>query len=116
VSGPPPPAPPPALPVIELWQEPNRRWRWRYLEPSGDSRPLAFHSNKEYDSRQAALASATTAYPGVTVLAPPADDGPGRGRGRARRWLLVAAVAVLVVLVLRPRRRPRRVEREATQG
>jgi len=102
-----PPAPQPTRPVLELWQEPNRRWRWRYLEPSGDSRPLAFSSNKDYDSRQAALASATTAYPGVTVLAPP--DGDGRHRGRARRRLLLLARAVVVVWVLRPRRRrPRR--------
>jgi hypothetical protein len=106
VSGQRPQAPQPARPVLELWQEPNRRWRWRYLEPSGDSRPLAFSSNKDYDSRQAALASATTAYPGVTVLVPP--DGDDRG-GRSRRWLLLLALAVLVVWVLRPRRRrPRR--------
>jgi hypothetical protein len=108
---PPPPAraqaQQPTRPVLELWQAPNRRWRWRYLEPSGDSRPLAFDSNKDYDSRQAALASATTAYPGVTVLAPP--DGDDRHRGRARRRLLLLALAVVVVWVLRPpRRRPRR--------
>ncbi len=97
------PSPEPALPVIELWQEQDRRWRWRYLEPSGNGRPLAFRSNKEYDSREAALRSATTAYPDVTVLQPPAADAARGRRDRRRRRLLV--VLVLAVLVLRPRRR-----------
>lgn len=96
--------PPTSLPVIEVWQEPNRRWRWQYLEPSGDGQPLAFHSNREYDSQQAALASATTAYPGVTVLKP-ATAGPGRSPRRARRRrLLLLLLLGLVVLVLWPRR------------
>jgi hypothetical protein len=60
----------PALPVIQVWQEPNQLWRWRYLEPSSDGQPLAFRSNKEYESREAALRSATTAYPDVLVLEP----------------------------------------------
>jgi hypothetical protein len=98
------PGPGPAPPVIEVWQEPNRLWRWRYLEPSQDGRPLAFLSNKEYGSREAALRSATTAYPDVAVLQSPAA-GTARGRrGRRRRRLLLLAVLVLVILVLRPRR------------
>ena len=102
------PGPGPAAPVIELWQEPDRRWRWRYLEPSRDGQPRAFRSNKEYDSREAALGSATTAYPGVAVLQPPAA-GPARRRRRGR--LLALAVAGAVVLVLWPRRRRRRARR-----
>jgi len=99
--------PRPAPPVIELWQEPSRLWRWRYLEPSENGRPLAFRANKDYDSREAALASATTAYPGVAVIQPPVA-GAGRARpGRTRNRLLLAA-AVVVVLVLWPRRRPGR--------
>ena len=94
--------PPTSLPVIEVWQEPNRLWRWQYLEPSGDGQPLAFHSNKEYDSQEAALASATTAYPGVTVLEP-AIAGLGHRRARRRRLLLLLLVG-LVVVVLWPRR------------
>jgi hypothetical protein len=93
----------PAPPVIEVWQEPSRRWRWRYLEPSENSQPLAFRSNKEYESREAALRSATTAYPGVAVL-----QGPATGPPRGRRGRLVLLVVVgLVVLVLWPRRRRR---------
>jgi hypothetical protein len=95
----------PTTQVIELWQEPSRLWRWRYLEPSGDGRPLSFLSNKEYDSREVALRSATTAYPGVAVV-DRAAAGPGRGgRGRRRRRLLLLVLLVLVVLALRPRRR-----------
>jgi hypothetical protein len=96
-----------AAPAIELWQEPNRLWRWRYLEPSEDGRPLAFRSNREYDSRQAALASATTAYPGVAVLEPAEAGAGGRTGARTRRRLLLLALAGLVVLVLWPRRRRR---------
>ena len=102
------PGPQPVPPVIELWQEPNRLWRWWYLAPSDDGRPLAFRSNKEYGSREAALRSATTAYPDVAVLQPPAA---GTARGRWRRRLLLLVVLALVVLVLRPRRQqpePRR--------
>ena len=49
--------------VIEVWQAPDRLWRWRYFEPSGDGRALALLGNMEYESREAALRSATTAYP-----------------------------------------------------
>ena len=97
--------PPTSLPLIEVWQEPNRLWRWQYLEPSGDGQPLAFHSNKEYDSQEAALASATTAYPGVTVLEP-ATAGLGRRRPARRRrlLLLLLLVGLVAVVVLWPRR------------
>jgi hypothetical protein len=98
--------PPPVGPVrvIEVWQEPSRLWRWRYLEPSSDGRPLAFRSNRDYDSREAALASATTAYPDVVVLQRQEPGAAPRRRGR----LVVLALAGLVVLVLWPRRRPGR--------
>jgi hypothetical protein len=90
--------------VIELWQEPTRLWRWRYREPSSDGQPLTFLSNKEYESRELALRSATTAYPDVAVVEP---GGPSlrRRRGRIRARLVLLAVFALVVFLLRPRRR-----------
>jgi hypothetical protein len=106
VSDRPDQGPRPVPPVIEVWQEPDRRWRWRYLEPSGDGQPLAFRSNREYDSREAALRSATTAYPDVAVVA---DQDRAAGAAHHRRGRLVAlALLALVVLVLWPRRRRRR--------
>jgi hypothetical protein len=102
MSGDPPAVQAPA-PAIELWQEPSRLWRWQYLEPSGDGRPLAFLSNKEYETREAALRSATTAYPGVLVIQPRAS---GAGRRRTRDRLLLLALLAVAVLVLWPRRRP----------
>jgi hypothetical protein len=96
--------------VIELWQAPDRLWRWRYVEPSGDGRVLAFLSNKEYESREAALRSATTAYPEVTVReAGVAARGPtlaGRfAPARARDRLVQLGLVALAVAVLWPRRR-----------
>ena len=100
------PLPQPTVRVIELWQEPSRLWRWQYLEPSGDGRPLAFQSNNEYETREAALRSATTAYPGVVVIQPrAAGAGPTRW-GLTRDRLLLLALLAVAVLVLCPRRRP----------
>jgi len=109
----PSPGPRPAVPVIQVWQEPNRLWRWRYLEPSGDGQPLAFRSNKDYESREAALRSATTAYPDVLVLERE-DQRAGAGHARwsrTRNRLLLVAVVAVVVFVLWPRRRRRRARR-----
>jgi hypothetical protein len=93
--------------VIQVWQEPSRLWRWQYLEPSGDGRPLTIMSNREFETREAALRSATTAYPGVLVTQrQAAATGPSRWWGRARDWLLLLALLAVAVLVLWPRRRP----------
>jgi hypothetical protein len=102
------PQPAGPAPVLELWQEPSQLWRWRYLEPSGDGRSLAFLSNKEYESREAALRSATTAYPDVAVRQP---DPTARGRRPVHDRLLLLALLALAVLLLWPRRRRRRPRR-----
>jgi hypothetical protein len=102
------PAGQPTMQVIQVWQEPSRLWRWQYLEPSGDGRPLAIMSNKEFESREAALRSATTAYPGVLVTEPRvAAAGPARRR-RTRDRLLLLALLTVAVLVLWRRRRAAR--------
>ena len=102
------PAGPRGVPAIELWQEPSRLWRWRYLEPSADARPpLELLANRDFDSREDALRSATTAYPGVPVRERVATP-PARRRGSLTRdRLLALAVIALVVFVLWPRRRSR---------
>jgi hypothetical protein len=89
------------VPVIEVWQEPSRLWRWRYLERSGDGRLLAFLSNKEYESREVALRSATTAYPDMAVL----QRETAAGGRRPTRDRLLLLVLLAVVLLLWPRRR-----------
>jgi hypothetical protein len=99
------PQPAGSVPVIELWQEPSLLWRWRYLEPSGDGRSLAFLSNKEYESREVALRSATTAYPDVAVLQ--GGTAAGGRRPFRDRLLLLALLAVAVLLLWPRRRRPR---------
>jgi hypothetical protein len=100
------PGPDQPVGTIELWQEPSRLWRWRYLEPSSDGRLLAFLSNKEYESREAALRSATTAYPGVAVAQRNTTAGVRRTPFRlARNRLLLLVLLVLLVLLLWPRRR-----------
>ena len=101
-----PPAAQPTMQVIQVWQEPSRLWRWQYLEPSGDGRPLAFQSNKEFESREATLRSATTAYPGVLVTQPRvAAAGPARRRRTRDRLLLLALLTVAVLVLWRRRRR-----------
>jgi hypothetical protein len=106
--------------VIEVWQAPDRLWRWRYLDPSEDGRALVFLSNKEYQSREAALRSATTAYPEVpvretTAERPAVTGAAGRWRVHRRDPLLLLGLAALAAALLwsrrarrsRVRRRPR---------
>jgi hypothetical protein len=122
--------------VIEVWQAPDRLWRWRYLEPSGDGRALAFLGNKEYESREAALRSATTAYPEVTAYEttaaavashpgrraaerPEVTDTAGRRRVHLRDPLLVlglAALAVVLVWLRRGRSRSTKARRGVPAG
>ncbi|HZD67377.1 MAG TPA: hypothetical protein VFA45_00190, partial [Actinomycetes bacterium] len=102
--------------VVEVWQEPSRFWRWRYLEPPGDgAQSIELVSNEIYDRREMAVEAAMTAYPGVPVrerAAPPgtapheqASPGPGgRIRSRGRLLALLGAAAVLLAWRLRRRR------------
>jgi hypothetical protein len=97
--------------VVEVWREPSRQWRWRYLEPPGEGTPAVdLLSNEVYERRDAAVEAAMTAYPGVPVreLTPP-DAAPrqrrrgGRVRSRGRLLTLLGLAAAL--LALRWRRR-----------
>ena len=80
--------------TVELWRGGDTRWRWRYVEPGPDGQPLVLQANKHYASRDEALRSATTAYPGVPVRARVA---PPRRRRRRLGWLLGAALLAAVM-------------------
>jgi hypothetical protein len=106
--------------MVEVWQEPSRFWRWRYLEPPRDGADvLELVSNDVYDRREVAVEAAMSAYPGVPVrerAAPPGAAPPGaapepaaaRGpagiRSRGRLLTLLALAAALLAWRLRRRR------------
>lgn len=50
--------------VVDLYREPDGRWRWAYRERPG-SRPLP--SNEDYADPISARAEAAAAYPGVPI-------------------------------------------------
>jgi hypothetical protein len=77
---------PQSMSVVEVWQEPSRLWRWRYLEPPEDgARALELLSNEVYERREAAVEAAMTAYPGVAVRERAVSPGerPAAGARRA---------------------------------
>ncbi len=99
--------------VVEVWREPSQFWRWRYMEPPGDSTPaVELLSNEIYEQREAAVEAAMTAYPGVPVRergTPPgaAAEEPQRRAGgmRSRGRLLTLLGFAAVLLAWRWRRR-----------
>lgn len=96
---------------LEVWQGPDRLWRWRYLQaPSpGGGHTLELLGNKHYPARELAVHAATTAYPEMAVRlldGPTATPSGARQPGRYRRVIWWVAFAVLVAwpLVRRPAR------------
>ncbi|MGW4589751.1 cytochrome bc1 complex cytochrome b subunit [Amycolatopsis thermoflava] len=95
---------------LECWREPDRSWRWRYLEDRDGAKPLVLNGSKVYDSEQAAAEAAATAYPDVPlqttqppngeVPAPPAGDERPSRTGR----VVLGAVGVLAARILRGKR------------
>ena len=106
-----------ARPHVEVWQQPNGEWRWRYVEQHGEER-VELPSNEPDSTCDEAVHKASIAYPGLTIVVttPPRDDpeeghGPSgrprprrRGRGRRVVLLLVGAVVVVVLVTRRVRR------------
>ena len=76
---------------IEVWQEPDGFWRWRYLD-SEDGTDL--HSAEVYERREEATRGAALAYPGVTavILA-----RPRRARGLMRRLAKLGAIIAVAL-------------------
>lgn len=98
-------------PHVEVWQQPDGAWRWRYVDRVGDEL-VELPANEPDSSREEAEHKASIAYPGVPVQLrePPRDDaregrGPsGRRRGVAEVVVPAVLAAVLVALAVR---RPR---------
>ncbi|HZD78482.1 MAG TPA: hypothetical protein VE646_00360 [Actinomycetota bacterium] len=78
--------------VIELWEEENGRWLWRYR--SADRYSLT--SAEDFVERDEALDTAEISYPGVPIVQIP---GPAVRRRRNRRVLWTAGVLALWLLV-----------------
>jgi hypothetical protein len=77
--------------AIEVWQEPDGFWRWRYLD-SEDGTDL--QAAEVYERREEAIRGATLAYPGVTavVLAQ-----PRRPRGFISRLAKLGAIVAVAL-------------------
>jgi len=86
---------------VEVWQQPGRAWRWRWVGTDGSGEVLELPSNVPFSTLQEAVEAARTAYLGVPVHVP-APLLPHRHSGR--RWVLLAVAAVALVLVVRRRR------------
>jgi hypothetical protein len=86
---------------IEVWQERDGLWRWRYRNDDG----VDLLSNESHLSREETVHSASVAYPGVPVDDRPPGP-PGLGLGRTARvaalgggGLALAAVVALPVAI-----------------
>jgi hypothetical protein len=96
---------------VEVWQQPDGSWRWRYVTQDGEER-VELPSNEPDSSRDEAVHKASVAYPDVPVEVrePPRGDpeeghGPSGARPHAPGFLVPALVAAgsLVVAIRRPR-------------
>jgi len=115
---------------VEVWEESDGQWRWRYLEPGGNGQqPFELPSAEDFPTSEAAIEAAEAAYPGVPVRLSDrlvaaglqATPAPGKGGRRgvmagrvgpaARRFGRFALLVVAVTAVSRWRRR-RRAERD----
>jgi hypothetical protein len=79
--------------TVEVFQEPDGRWRWEYRDEHVDLK-----SNRTYGDRAAAVHAARIAYPDQFA------DGsrrPGQGTG----GFLVQLLAIVLVIVVWRRRR-----------
>jgi hypothetical protein len=96
---------------VEVWQQPDGAWRWRYVAGDGGDR-VELPSNEPDSSRDEAVEKASIAYPGVPVEVrepPRGNPEEGRGPSGARRRVpgfvvpALVAAATVVLAVRRPR-------------
>lgn len=87
--------------TVELWQQEDGQWRWRWVSPDGRSTLIA---HRAFDTAAQAVESARAAYPEAGV---PGPETPTPRRHRWRRagvvGLVVGMTAVGAVCVLRRR-------------
>lgn len=90
-------------PRIEVWEVAPGAWRWRYLlgEPESEE-GLALASNASEASREAAVAAAELAYPGVPidVRTGPIERSRLAVAPRDRLWWVWPAATVTGALAL----------------
>ncbi len=87
---------------IEVWQQPDGMWRWKYVEGLG-SQAQELVSYMAFEKMSGAEESAEESYSGVPVWLPEEvrrSEGKQR-RHSGRRFLLLLGVGV-AVLVARP--------------
>ena len=96
---------------IRLRQEADGGWWWSYVEPGPG---LELLGNRPFESREAAIRSASAAYPEVPILEDAASaEAPSARATRAfpvRALVIGLGVGVAIVAVMwsRPSREPRR--------
>ncbi len=76
---------------IEVWQEPDGFWRWRYLD-SEDGTDL--RSAEVYERREEATRGAALAYPGVTTVV---LSRPRPPRGLIRKLATLGAIIAVAL-------------------
>jgi ubiquinol-cytochrome c reductase cytochrome b subunit len=95
------------LPRVEVWQEDDEAWRWRYLDAvEEDGEPLELPANEPEPSQEEAVSAARLAYPGVPVEVVAEEEAEPEAR-RHRRWQLVLALVFIAAVAVRFLRRDR---------
>ncbi|HEX2030732.1 MAG TPA: hypothetical protein VHL78_04935 [Actinomycetota bacterium] len=80
---------------VVVGRAPDGSWEWRYRAPGAAD----IVANRVFRTKEAAVASARLAYPGVQVRSERAALAAGRGR-----WLVAVAAATAVAVAFRRRR------------
>jgi hypothetical protein len=85
--------------VIEVWEDRDLFWRWRY-RASGDGAKI--DSARNYESREAATEAAALSYPGLTIRRLrrrlPRRSKPPAGAGRFLLLVLLVALIGLAIV------------------
>jgi hypothetical protein len=96
------------VPRVEVWQEREGAWQWRYVSVAAGEQ-LELPGNEPEASEDAAVSATQVAYPQVPVLvARPADADAAldhRRAGHRWRWRLLTAVTALCLAALAVRYR-----------